>query len=243
MQAQKIIVILIIVLLLVGASLFVAYLFLPALSQTRTASPSSSTARDTSTVLDLGTDSDSIIPSAAQGASTTEETSAPIDVDHEYATLFAKLAGQEVVFTPTTGSTAKSAGIYALYSEDIDFEKKMQPGVKSFPLDMAFVDLNNDGTDEVLVYENLDSLCGSAGCPFDIYIRQGSGWQNILSTVTYEHVAILSQSGSGYKNLLIPGRGNVSFQTKINRWVWTGEAYQLFGAEAYWNGNTFLTGQ
>jgi hypothetical protein len=238
MQAQKIILILIIVLLLVGASLFVAYLFLPASSQT-----SSTVPKDTLTILDGGADNNSVIPSNVQSASTTEESTGPIDIDHEYADLFAKLGGQEVVFTPSTGSTAKSAGVYALYSDDIDFEKKMQPGVKSFPVDMAFVDLNSDGADEVLVYENLDSLCGSSGCPFDIYARQGGGWQNILSTMTYEHLALLGQSGNGYKNLLIPGRGNVSFQTKINRWVWTGAAYQLFGAEAYWNGTTFLTGQ
>lgn len=59
------------------------------------------------------------------------------------------------------------------------------------------------------------SLCGSAGCSTDVYIRRGGQWDKVLDSVSGP-VELLPATHGGLKDILVDGS---------DRWVWKNNTY------------------
>lgn len=163
----------------------------------------------------------------------------PVDIEKENRVLFEKLSARKVEFISVGTSTGKFADIYALYATDIATAKHLFPKEKSFPIEVASVDLNGDAMAEVIVYESLPGFCGSAGCPFDVYKKENNTWRALLNTLAYETVGTLPVVREGYLDLLILVHGDVGYLSNAVRFGWDGKQYQGLETLAQWNGSTF----
>lgn len=68
----------------------------------------------------------------------------------------------------------------------------------------ASVDLNGDGTDEVLAYVMGPMVCGSGGCNLYVLAREGEGWRVVTRTsVTQTPVGVLTSSTNGWRDLAV----------------------------------------
>jgi hypothetical protein len=253
MKLQTILIIWIVVMVLVGGGLFLWFLTMepyePSSSSPDAAVPlngqgsntfSGGSANTTPVSTPGGSPS---TQSPQDGTASSTASAMPVDIDAQFKTLFENLSAEKIAFVPTSPSSAAYASIMAFYSQDIAAAKKAYPQQAVMTLDVASVDLDGDAANEVIVYENLPGFCGTAGCPLTVYKKQGSGWQTILDTVAYENIGIVGPTGGGFRNMLIPVHGDVGYQTKVERWVWSGSEYRPFGTEATWDGSAFLVGQ
>lgn len=166
--------------------------------------------------------------------------SAPVDIPKEYATLFNTLAAQSISFT-TVGAdaTGDMAGVYALYSADIAAVKKMFPAATRLTIDVALVDLNEDGTPEALVSENLPGYCGSGGCPLDIYRKVKGKWVALYNTLAAGTVGQSNTYTGGYADLFLSIHGDLGYLSNVIRYTWDGTQYQPKNTVARWDGQTF----
>lgn len=75
----------------------------------------------------------------------------------------------------------------------------------------ASVDLNGDGSDEVLAYVMGPMVCGSGGCNLYVLAREGEGWRVVTRTsVTQTPVGVLTTSTNGWRDLAVSiGGGGV----------------------------------
>lgn len=72
----------------------------------------------------------------------------------------------------------------------------------------AYVDLNGDGTDEVLAYVMGPMVCGSGGCNLYVLAPEGEdggeGWRVVTRTsVTRTPVGVLTTSTNGWRDLAV----------------------------------------
>lgn len=68
----------------------------------------------------------------------------------------------------------------------------------------ASVDLNGDGTDEVLAYVMGPMVCGSGGCNLYVLAQDGEGWRVVTRTsVTQTPVGVLTTSTNGWRDLAV----------------------------------------
>ncbi len=59
------------------------------------------------------------------------------------------------------------------------------------------------------------SLCGSAGCSTDVYLRRNGAWAKVLDSVSGP-IALLPTTHGGFRDILVDGS---------DRWVWKNNTY------------------
>ena len=90
----------------------------------------------------------------------------------------------------------------------------------------AFVDLNGDGVQEVIVYVTSPSLCGSGGCVTLILASAGANYKIVTAvTITRAPILVFSNSSNGWRN--------------IGVWVQGGSILPGYEAELRFNGKTY----
>lgn len=99
--------------------------------------------------------------------------------------------------TPPATSQATPAGLETalrgLYADD---------GALTYA--QAAVDLNGDGSDEVLAYVMGPMVCGSGGCNLYVLAQEGEGWRVVTRTsVTQTPVGVLTTSTNGWRDLAV----------------------------------------
>ena len=182
-------------------------------------------------------------PSGSNSGGTTNASSLPSqitspDLDAQYATLYVRLGINELVFSPLV-SNGPFAALYSLYNADRTAYLALFPAGKPQLL-VATADLNGDGTDEALVYEDFPGYCGSAGCGLEVYKKEKSGWKSILSAEASNRVGISYTTQNGYAILYLSVQGaDLGYQTQIVQYVAVGGNYQPSGTVATWNGAMF----
>ena len=60
------------------------------------------------------------------------------------------------------------------------------------------------------------SLCGSAGCSTDVYLKDGRGWTKILDAVSGP-ISLLPTQHGGLRDILVD---------TSDKWIWKNGAYQ-----------------
>lgn len=185
-----------------------------------------------------------------QGGNTADSTSgnttspsvttpASFDLKKTYDTFFASLGATRVSYTLVGSEQGLYGDVYKLYAEDVAASKKMAPNAAGYTLEVGTADLDKDGTPEVIVYENLPGLCGSGGCPIDVYKKHETLYENIFSGLGSEIVGVSSQKTEGYADLLVSVHGDTGFMSNVTSYVWNGSAYQQAAVVATWDGAAF----
>lgn len=176
------------------------------------------------------------------GSQTTATVQSP-DIAAAFASLFSTLGATGVAMTKVDSSASgDSAAVYALYAGDVAISKGMFPKETSYTMHMAFVDLNEDGVSEAIVYENLPGFCGVLGCPFDIYQKQAGMWSKIFSTIVQGEVGLLNVYVNSYRSLLLTSSTGSS-QSSAVTYAWDGKKYQPGTVVATWSGTGFVLAQ
>lgn len=92
----------------------------------------------------------------------------------------------------------------------------------------ALVDLNDDGTDEAIVYITGPRWCGTGGCPTLILAQVGSTYRVVTkTTITQPPIRVLTKASNGWRN--------------IGVWVRGGGIQPGFEAELRFDGKTYPT--
>ena len=188
-------------------------------------------------------------PSGTQGggsAQTEVATSAQTpataaDVEQEYERLLEKLSAKRINFVSVDSTAGELGSVYALYATDIKVARQLFPAAKEFPISIALVDLNYDGVEEAVVFEDLPGFCGSGGCTFDVYRKEKGKWVNIFSAVAGENAAISTVVRGTYVDLYLFTHGGLGYLTQAVRYEWTGSGYEAKASVAMWDGSQFLT--
>jgi zona occludens toxin (predicted ATPase) len=94
----------------------------------------------------------------------TTSTATPKVTANTYADLFDKFQAHAITFERVSSAAGKYGDVYALYKDEVAFEKKENPKLGTYSIGVTSIDLNTDGNDEVLVYNDLPSFCGTGGC-------------------------------------------------------------------------------
>lgn len=223
---QKTVIILILLVLLAGVALL-WWMFSPN-------TPAASDISQPGTSLG-GFDNETDIP--VSSSTPGQSTASTVDIEAAYASLFSKIGATKVDFTPVTASsTGDLASLYKLYAKDVAAEQKAYPNTPA-ALDVALVDLTDDGTPEALVYERLPDYCGTGGCAFDIYKKSGGLWTKIYSTLVGGDVGLSNTLTSGHLDLFLTAEGNPG----VARYTWSGKTYELKEVMALWTGTEFQT--
>ncbi len=90
----------------------------------------------------------------------------------------------------------------------------------------AFVDLNDDGTQEAIVYLISDWWCGSGGCTTLILAPEGSSYRVVTkTTITHLPIRVLSTKSNGWHDLAV--------------WVQGGGIVHAYEAKLSFNGKTY----
>ena len=166
-------------------------------------------------------------------------TGATVDIKKEYDKVFANLSAKRVSLELVGSADGHFGDVYKLYAADVELAKKLFPKATGYTIHIGSLDLNADGTAEVVVYEDMVGMCGSAGCPIDVYQKSGSTYKNILSTIGSEMVGAASSKTSGFTDLLISSRGETSFKSNLIKYSWNGSLYARANVVATWDGSTF----
>jgi hypothetical protein len=230
MKIQQIITILIallIVVLIIGAGVFLWMFLHPApIAQTNNTGTGSQTPIG-------GTNPTQVVPSNTSNQTPTADPVKEFDV------FVSTMGAKRLALAPVSTTTGTFGDIYKLYVGDIALSKKIQPGAVMFTIHAGSIDLNGDGVGEVVVYDDMPGLCGSGGCTIDVYKKKGSGWENILTTLGYEGVAVSNTKALGFSNLLFTVRGESASETTIQQYVWGGAAYGPDKAVGVWDGSAY----
>jgi hypothetical protein len=162
------------------------------------------------------------------------------DITGAYSSLFSQVGATGLTMTQVDSSSGgDSAAIYALYAADVSISKELYPKEGSYPIHAAFVDLNDDGTSEAVVYEDFPGFCGTVGCPLDIYQKQAGTWTKIFSTVTQGEVGLLNVYINNYRSLLLT-LDTGGPRSRVVTYAWDGKTYQLGAVVATWDGMAFV---
>jgi hypothetical protein len=79
----------------------------------------------------------------------------------------------------------------------------------------AVLALKGEGAEALFVQVQSASLCGSAGCSTDVYLKKQGQWVKVLDSVSGP-VEILPTGHGGMKDILVDG---------TDRWVWKNNSY------------------
>jgi hypothetical protein len=164
-----------------------------------------------------------------------EETS--VNLDEEYQRLFDRLGAQRLIFARVDSTQGDAGGVYALYEADVADARASFPELGSYPISVALTDLGGDSALEAVVIEDLPGYCGTAGCPVDIYRREGNAWTLVFSSLVGEIVGVSSTQTNGYAELYF-AQGNAVYQ-----YAWTDGTYVPWALTAQWDGTTFVVVQ
>lgn len=220
------------VVVIVGGGIVMWWLFVAAPAQ-RSVTPTNQTNNN-------GGSDQTSVTSTSQPAT----TSGVLDFEKEYAALFQKLSAQGIVFDAVDQkSTGALAVIYGLYASEVAESKSLYPADTNFSIQVSLIDLDNDGTPEAVVYNNLDGYCGSGGCALDIYKVVKGKWVNIFSGLTGGDIGLSNASTKGYFDLFLSVHGDIGSQSSVIRYSWDGKTYQPKETVATWNGKTFILPQ
>lgn len=92
----------------------------------------------------------------------------------------------------------------------------------------AFKDLNNDGTQEAIVYLTGSKWCGSGGCTTLILAQDGSSWRIVTKiTITHPPIRMLPSISHGWHNISV--------------WVQGGSIQKGYEAELIFDGKMYPT--
>ena len=87
-------------------------------------------------------------------------------------------------------------------------DNPISPDKKTTRYAAAFIDLNGDGKNEVIVYLMASKWCGSGGCTVLILIPQHSGYRVMTRmTVTQLPIRVLSTKTAGWQDLGVRVQG------------------------------------
>ena len=122
------------------------------------------------------------------------------------------LAGHQVVLTRQPGGELDTIA-RKLNADDLATAARH----KEIPLVLVgSAALSPDGRDTALfVQVQSASLCGSAGCSTDVYLKKGDDWVKILDSVSGP-VTVLPRRHDGMYDIVVDG---------TDRWVWRKGAY------------------
>jgi hypothetical protein len=185
-----------------------------------------------------------IVVTTTPAATTTQtqgQSSSAIQVasvEEARQNLLTQLQAREIIFDAVNGSTGSFAAVYKLYAGDIAAAKKSFPKAKDFSLHMASVDINDDGTAEVLVYEDLPGFCGTAGCPFEIYQNTSNTWKLVFSHLSLNMPALANVFTSSYNDLYLSVQVE-GYLSEVLQYGWNGKTYAPKAAVATWDGAQF----
>ena len=141
-----------------------------------------------------------------------------------YQLLFARNAGQ--LSRAEMRSIAAALG-YTVTADGKHLEDRGGCGTISF--DTRIVDLNKDGTPEVIISAGNTCLSGNAGASVSLFIKDRTGQYQDQLGFPAADVTPLASGNAGFPDLLIPGPG---FCTPV--WRWNGEKYDhLCGREEF----------
>jgi hypothetical protein len=231
MKIQKVIITIVIALIiaLLGVGVFTIWLL--------KTSPQQSSSQEEPTVSTGGTTSINSNPTASG------VTNAPAEPDPKksYDTLFKSLGAVRLGYELVGSEEGHFGDVYKLYASDIALSKKVFPNATSFTIEVGSVDLDGDGINEIVVYENLPGMCGTGGCTIDVYKKHNTLYENILSTLGFETVGVSTGITSGYKDLLISHIGETGFMSSVVKYSFSGSAYAEIGSVATWDGQTFVS--
>ena len=73
----------------------------------------------------------------------------------------------------------------------------------------------NGANTALFVQVQAASLCGSAGCSTDVYVKRNGAWAKVLDSVSGP-IELLPTTHGGIKDILVDGS---------DRWVWKGNTY------------------
>jgi hypothetical protein len=221
--------------ILLAISMLIAWFLFGQLSSTNTAKPSGST-NTTSGGTAFGSPPNTPTGTHAPGSSTVVQTR---DFAAAYASLFQNINAHALTFGAVDASH-DTQGIYALYRSDVSIAQRYASAGESLSVEVAWQDLNYDGTAEALVYENLPGFCGSGGCPFEVYQKNGGVWRKILSTTALrDAVGISTQLTGAFADMYLSVAGVPASELHVVRYAWDGAAYQRKNTVAAWNGAAF----
>ncbi|MCL5776991.1 peptidoglycan-binding protein [Limibaculum sp. FT325] len=82
----------------------------------------------------------------------------------------------------------------------------------------AEIDLDGDGDLDVIWNNSSELYCGTAGCSFDIYFREGTGWRPVARLLAFEVDAAAGRT-RGVRDILVTGRRGSAV------WQWNGRHY------------------
>ncbi len=155
--------------------------------------------------------------------------------------LFKNLLAQRVAFVDVDlGSTGVEGEIYKLYAGDLARNKQLYPNTTDSSIQVAMLDLNEDGVAEALVYEDIASYCGTGGCAFEIYQKKQGTWTMLFTTLAGPDVAIANVISNGYFSLYLSTREDLEYGTSIQRFSWDGASYKPGEVMAVWDGMGFI---
>ena len=186
------------------------------------------------------------VSTAGGGSQTAPSASGSVqspDVADAFSSLFSQLGVVRVSFNQLdTSSGGDGAAVYALYAKDVAVSKEIYPNEKNYSIHAAFIDLNEDGTNEAIVYGDLPGFCGVVGCPLDIYQKQAGAWGKIFSTVAQGEIGLLNVYVNSYRSLALTlsRRGT---QSEVVSYSWDGKMYQPGAVIATWTDAGFVLTQ
>lgn len=185
-----------------------------------------------------GSQSSVTVPGGSTGSQATTTPRAPVDIESAYAALFPQILATPMSFQPVTASsTGDFKTIFSLYASDVAAEQKKDPRQSS--IDIALVDLTDDGIAEAVAYENLLDYCGPPGCPLDIYQKKSGKWTKIYTNQVGSEIGLSNVLTNGYLDLFITAGGAPT----VDRYTWDGSKYKFKETMAVWTGTGFVVRQ
>jgi putative lipoprotein len=92
----------------------------------------------------------------------------------------------------------------------------------------AFVDLNDDGRDEALVWFQDSEWCGTGGCPLTVFVERRSRWKPLSTTlVTRPPVKLLPTRTNGWHDIGVRQAGGGIGKPYEGRLRFNGRRYDL----------------
>ncbi|HEY6022298.1 MAG TPA: hypothetical protein VIY48_21310 [Candidatus Paceibacterota bacterium] len=162
------------------------------------------------------------------------------DISTAYSSIFVTVGATPVSFARVQSAADPQFGsVYSLFKNDVAIAKQYAPG-QDISIGMASVDLNGDGTPEVLVYEDLPSFCGTGGCELQVYTKGVSGYKKVFSIVAAGEVGLLGSITGGYQDLAISTNMGTDPHSVMARYTWRGSTYAFAKSLAVWNGQRFV---
>ncbi|MGE0641853.1 MAG: hypothetical protein AB7G12_04860 [Thermoanaerobaculia bacterium] len=131
----------------------------------------------------------------------------------------APAAAEPAAAAPTDAATALPEAIAAEIRKEYVFE-----GMETRYLDGA-VDLDGDGTNEIVVHVVGGGACGTGGCPTLVYRKEGEGYRRVSTiSVSRPPIRVAGERSNGWRNLVvhIGGGGGA-----------TGDVEMLFDGTSY----------